>query len=91
MLYDPQGSAHQHRRPEGTTLAPPDGAPLGSGAYDADAPFTSIDYSRAPPTGDDKGVESFVERANTRGTIFMYQKKVAEQGVFYRGCRLECD
>ncbi len=98
-MYDPQGSAQQHRvsLPSGTNPAKdadpkPHHTDVPMSTYSPNQPVTWVDYNRADQSADEKkkGVESFYERAAARGTIFMYQKKVAQEGVFYRGCQMVC-
>jgi hypothetical protein len=62
LLYDPQGSSEQFRRPDGS--------------YKSTSPITYIPDEPRYVTGDN--VESFWECASTRGTIFMYQKDTSD-------------
>ena len=64
LLYDPQSASEQFRTPAGT--------------YTANDPITCI--PGVTPFNSVGNVESFAQRASTRGTIFIYQKEGGEEG-----------
>lgn len=71
ILYDPQGAGEMFPDAAGTGLQQND-------------PITEIPAQAPFNVG--SGVESFYERASTRGTVFMYQKVTSGRGNLSCGC-----
>jgi hypothetical protein len=71
LLYDPQGAGELFES-------------SGGSGFVANAPITEIPSKT--PFNAGHGVESFYQRASTRGTIFMYQKVTTGRGALSCGC-----